>query len=420
MEERLLKFRLSLMVFLQYAAWGSYQISLGIFLAGIGYGSRIAWFYAAQGVSALFMPAIMGRIADRHIPAQRLFMLCHFISAAFFAVMALESHAVEPGFKSVFIPYLMGILVFVPTISLCNTICFAQLSLNGMDSQKDFPIIRMWGTVGFIVSMLAVNFMGIAADGSQFTLRAVLGAVLAFYAMTLPACPIHGEMERGARRSFGRASVRLFKDGGMAAFYILCMLFGICLHMSNGFTGAFLDSFSVFPEYAGSRFVGNSMLVMSLSQISEALCVLLLPFCLKRFGVRRVLMVSALAWTMRYLLLSWGNPGDRAWMLLLSMVMYGIAFDFFNISASIHIDRNTSQENRALGQGLMLVMTNGLGASIGMLGIQQVVNAFTGPQKFGDRFYTVGNWPSVWLLFAVFSAVLLVLVLAFFKERKKE
>lgn len=206
----------------------------------------------------------------------------------------------------------------------------------------------------------------------------------------------------------------------MAAFYILCMLFGICLHMSNGFTGAFLDSFSVFPEYAGSRFVGNSMLVMSLSQISEALCVLLLPFCLKRFGVRRVLMVSALAWTMRYLLLSWGNPGDRAWMLLLSMVMYGIAFDFFNISASIHIDRNTSQENRALGQGLMLVMTNGLGASIGMLGIQQVVNAFTGPQKFGDRFYTVGNWPTVWLLFAVFSAVLLVLVLVFFKERKKE
>lgn len=418
MDEKGLKLRLSLMMFLQFAALGAYQISIGMYLASIGYGSRIAWFFAAQGISALFMPALIGRVADRFVPAQRLFAVCHIVSAVFFGVMALEGASVQPSFLAVFLPYIVGILVFVPTISLSNSICFIQLTRNGIDTGRVFPLIRMWGTIGFIVSMLAVNFMGIASSAGQFVLRAVLGAVLGLYAFSLPSCPVHGPMETAKYGSSWTDSIRSMHGKGLTAFFILAMLFGVCLHMSNGFTGPFLESFATMPQYDGSRFVGNSMLVMSLSQVCEALCVLILPFCLRKLGVKRVLMVSALAWSVRYVLLSLGNPGEKAWMLVLAMVMYGIAFDFFNISASIHIDNNVHPCQRAFAQGLLVVMTNGLGSSIGMLGVQKVVNIFTEPMQYGGRFYTFGDWTSVWQLFAAFAFVLFLLVMILIKEKK--
>ena len=407
------------MMFLQYAALGAYQISLGMYLAGIGYGSRIAWFFAVMGIAALFMPAVVGRLADRYIPAQRLFAMCHITSALFFAVMAFEAGAAQPGFWSVFIPYVVGILLFVPTLSLSNSLCFIQISANGLDSEKLFPIIRMWGTIGFIVSMLAVNFLGIASSSGQFVLRAVLGVLLGLYALSLPSCPVHRPEDTKKYGNSWTASLRSMHSKGLTALFLLAILFGVCLHMSNGFTGPFLESFNCVPQFEGAFFVRNSMMLMSFSQVAEALCVMLLPFMLRRFGFKKVLLISAMAWCVRYLLLSFGNPGGNVWMLVLAMVLYGVAFDFFNVSASIQIDNSVHPCQRAFAQGLLVVMTNGIGSSIGMLGVQQVVNIFTWPQKQGDRFYTFGDWPSVWMLFAAFAFVLFILVLVFIRENKK-
>ncbi|HPB04548.1 MAG TPA: MFS transporter, partial [Bacteroidaceae bacterium] len=199
-------------------------------------------------------------------------------------------------------------------------------------------------------------------------------------------------------------------------FFLIAMGFGICLHISNGYAGPFLDSFAVKPEYSDSILVGNSMFVLSISQISEAFCVLLIPFCLKRFGIKRVFLVAALAWMVRYVLLAYGNPGERAWMLILSMVMYGLAFDFFNVAASIYVDKSIAPERRALGQGMLIMMTNGFGASVGMIAVQYVINGFTYSENIGGRFYTLGNWNGAWLTFAGFALLLFVLLLFFFKD----
>ncbi len=418
MNERGLRFRLSLMMFLQFAAMGAYQISIGIYLASVGYGSRIAWFFTAQGIAALFMPALVGRIADRYVPAQKLFGACHVLSAVFFGFMALAGTAARPSLMSVFVPYVAGILLFVPTISLSNSICFIQLVKNGADVGRAFPMIRIWGTAGFIVSMLAVNFMNIESSPAQFLLRAAIGIVLGAYAFMLPGCDVHGPEETSRYESSWIDSVRSMHGRGLTAFFMLTMLFGVCLHMSNGFTGPFLDCFETMPQYEGSAIVGNSMMVMSVSQVCEALCMLVMPFVLRRIGVKPVLMISALAWCARYLLLSFGNPAGGAWMIVLAMVMYGIAFDMFNISASIHIDKSVHPCQRAFAQGLLVVMTNGLGASIGMLGVQKVVNIYTWPQQFGQRFYTFGDWQTVWLIFAAFAFALFLLVLLLMKNEK--
>ncbi|MCQ2064663.1 MAG: MFS transporter [Bacteroidaceae bacterium] len=415
---KMLRTRLSLMVFLEYAVWGSYMISIGMFLSSIGLGSRIGLFFAAQGIAALFMPALCGIIADRLVQPQRLYGLCHLLSAAFMGLMAFECSLPGAGFARIFIPYCLGILFFIPTISLTNSICFTLLGRQGMDPAQVFPGIRMWGTVGFICAMWAVNFLGIQASYMQFVLRTVLGIVLAAYALLLPACTLmHESAGRSAGELMGIGAFKLFRSRDMAVFFLFAMAFGICLHISNGYAGPYMESFAVEPRFSASPLVRNSMLVLSVSQISEALCTLLIPVCLKRLGVRKVFMVAALAWTVRYVLLAFGNPAGRAWMLVIAMVMYGLAFDFFNIAASIYVDRNTEGRAKSSGQGLLLMMTNGFGASVGMLAMQYVMNLFTGPEMVGGRFYTLGNWQGAWLAFAGFTFAVFVLLALFFKEK---
>lgn len=405
------------MLFLEYAVWGSYLISLGMFLASIGLGNRIGWFFAAQGITALFMPALCGIIADRHVRANRLLGMCHLLSAVFMGLTAYFSGMSEPDFMKIYLPFSLGILFFIPTISLANSVCFMLIKKQGADSAEEFPHIRLWGTIGFICSMWAVNFLGISTSYMQLVLRAVLGVVMALYCLTLPKCPISEKsVGKGLVSAMGYRGFRLFKQKDMAFFFLIAMGFGICLHISNGYAGPFLDSFAVKPEYSDSILVGNSMFVLSISQISEAFCVLLIPFCLKRFGIKRVFLVAALAWMVRYVLLAYGNPGERAWMLILSMVMYGLAFDFFNVAASIYVDKSITPERRALGQGMLLMMTNGFGASAGMIAVQYVINGFTYSENIGGRFYTLGNWNGAWLTFAGFALLLFVLLLFFFKD----
>ena len=416
--DSVLKFRLSLMVFLEYAVWGTYLISIGMFLASVGLGGRIGWFFAAQGITSLFMPALCGIIADRYMRADRLLSLCHILSAVFMGIAALSCSRGDYGFPNIFIPFSSGVLFFVPTISLSNTVCFRLIEGQGRDSAVEFPHIRVWGTIGFICSMWAVNFMGISTSYRQLVFRAVMGLLMAFYCLSLPSC---GRAGRSAGQdlvsAMGYKGFRLFRRRDMALFFLLSMGFGVCLHISNGFAGPFLDSFALDDRYAGSLLVGNSMFVLSLSQISETLCVLLIPLCIRKAGMKKVFLAAALAWMVRYLLLAFGNPGGGAWMLILSMVMYGLAFDFFNVASSIYVDKNTSPERRASAQGVLVMMTSGFGASAGMIAVQYVVNIFTYSQNVGGRFYTLGNWRGAWLVFAAFALLLYILMKLFFKEK---
>lgn len=414
-----LKFRLAGTFFLEYAVWGSYLMSIGMFLSSIGLGSRIGWFFSVQGLVALFMPAVCGIVADRWVMPQRLLGVCHFLSASFMSVAAYQCSVGHTDFLSVFLPYSLSILFFVPTISLTNSVCFIQLSVSGQDASELFPKLRVWGTVGFVFAMVAVNFMGLSASWGQLVQRSVLGFILAAFTCLIPDCPVRRESENGsvASRLVNDFSL-LWKDGNMTVFFLLAVLFGICLHISNGFTSSYLDSFLADARYERSMFASNSILVISLSQISEALFVLLIPVSLKLLNIKKVFAVSALAWCFRYILLAYGNPSERAWMFVLAMILYGIAFDFFNITASVYVDRNTSGKKRSSAQGLLLMMTNGIGASVGMIAVQHVVNMFTHSEKVGNRFYTLGDWRTTWLVFAIFALVLLLLVLLFFRESR--
>lgn len=416
-----LKTRLSIMVFMEYAVWGSYLISIGVYLSSIGLGNRIGWFFAAQGLVSLFMPALIGVVADRWIKPQLLYSACHFLSALFMALMSFRCAAGYVGFEDIFPYYCLSIVFFMPTVALSNSICFTSLQKAGIDVQSSFPRIRMFGTIGFICAMWAVNFLGIQASYLQFLLRAGLGVLLVIYSFSLPNCAIEGnEPKRSVAAMMGISAFHLFRRREMAVFFIFSMLLGVCLQISNGYASPYIDSFAVFEEYSNAFFVKNSILLISLSQISEAFCLLLLPFCLKKFGIKRVIIISLLAWSARYALLGFGNPKTEVWMFILSMVFYGVAFDFFNIAGSMFVDRNTDCRTRSCGQGLFMMMTNGFGASIGMLTVQYVVNLYTDSVAFGNRFYTVGDWKTAWLWFAFFALALALLFSLTFKSNEKD
>lgn len=416
-----LKTRLSVMVFLEYAVWGSYLISMGAYLASIGLGSRIGWFFAAQGLVSLFMPALIGVVADRWIKPNLLYSACHLISALFMALMGYHCAMGQLGFEDIFPPYCLSILFFMPTVALSNSICFTSLQKAGIDVQSSFPTIRMFGTIGFICAMWGVNFLGIQASYLQFMLRVGLGLLLVIYSLTLPKYAIdRNEPKQSVAAMMGLKAFNLFRKKKMAVFLIFSMLLGVCLQISNGYASPYIENFAVFEEYADAFFVKNSILLISLSQISEAFCLLLLPFCMRRFGIKRVIIISLLAWAARYALLGFGNPTTDVWMFILSMVFYGVAFDFFNIAGSMYVDRNTDRCTRSCGQGLFMMMTNGFGASIGMLSVQYVVNKYTDSVAFGDRFYTVGDWKTAWLWFAFFALLLALLFSLTFKSDEKD
>lgn len=410
------KTKLTLTVFLEYAVWGSYLTSMGIYLASINMGNRIGWFYATQGVVSLFMPALMGMIADRWIEAQRLFRLCHFFSALFMFLFASCCMMGNVSFWVIFPIYFCSVALFIPTVALCNSICYNALADGGDDPVSAFPPIRLWGTVGFIISMWIINFMGYQDSYMQFFFRALIGVVLVIFAFSLPKCKI---VKHKSVNDFGAIFslkfLSLFKKKEMATFFIFSMLLGICLQITNGYAGPYIDSFTVQKEFANNFFVKNSILLISLSQISEIFFMLLIPFFMKRFGFKRVILISMIAWMLRFALLGWGDPGSGVWLFIISMVIYGVAFDFFHIAGSIFVEKNTDKANRSMSQGLFMMMANGVGASIGMIIAQKVVNSFTGPLFFNGRYFTVGEWDKVWFIFAGFALFLAVIFAAVFR-----
>lgn len=413
--------RLIIMNFLQYAIWGAYLTSMGSYLVNIGLGAKIGIFYAMQGIVSIFMPAIIGIIADKFIQAQKVLGLCHgiaglaMIAAGYYGLVAGDS----VNFATLFSLYSISVAFYMPTIALSNSVAYSGLEKFGMDTVKDFPPIRVFGTVGFICSMLFVNFMSI--DGVQFQLSynqfftsGVIGLVLAAYAFTLPACPVaKGGESKSIAEAFGLKAFALFKKKDMAIFFIFSMLLGVSLQITNGFANPFITHFKEIPEYANAWGAQNANALISLSQLSETLCILLIPFAMKFFGIKKVMLIAMFAWVFRFGLFGVGNPGSGVWMFVLSCLVYGVAFDFFNISGSLYVNMKTDEKIRSSAQGLFMLMTNGIGATIGTLGAQEIVNKFV---------YNASepSWSTAWYIFAAYALVVGVLFMILFKDPKKQ
>lgn len=415
-----IKPRLIGMSFLQFAVWGAYLISMGTYLFSVGMGDKIGYFYAMQGVVALFMPALMGIVADRWIPAQKLLAGCHLLSALFKAGMAyvVMSTVNSPAdeYPTLILLYALSVAFFMPTLALSNSVSYTALESVKLDPIRSFPPIRVFGTIGFICSMIATDLLGFQASANQFLLSAALGLIASGYALTLPSCPVSNRHQgKSFVEAMGLNAFTLFKRRKMALFFVFSVLLGVALQITNGFANPFLNSFARIPEYTDTFGVKHANVLISLSQLSETFCLLLIPFALKRFGIKQVMLIAMLCWVLRFGLFGLGNPGDGVWMFILSMLVYGIAFDFFNISGSLFVNQETDISIRSSAQGLFMMMTNGLGATIGTILAQQVVNHYV---DFASQIPQVEGWSQAWMVFAGYMLIVMVLFGVLFKEKK--
>ena len=414
--------KLVLMLFLEFAVWGAYLTSLGRYLGNIGLGSQIKWFFAMQGIVSIFMPTLMGIVADRKMEAQKVLSLCHGLAGLFMAGAGFyclsAGQAVQ--FGPLFILYSLSVAFFMPTIALVNSVSYNAMAKEGMDPVKEFPPIRVFGTVGFICAMLLTNFLKIGGTAmqdsyTQLIFSGILSLILCAYALTMPACPVNKTAEKQSfADAFGLKAFSLFKDGQFAIFFIFSMLLGASLQITNGYANTFLGSFAADPALADTFAVKNSNALISISQASETLCILLIPFFMKKFGIKKVMLISMFAWVLRFGFFGLGNP---AWpgvlLFVLSCIVYGMAFDFFNISGSLYVEQNAAEDIRSSAQGLFMMMTNGFGATIGTLAAGAVVDAC-------HVFEQPANWPTAWYIFAGYALVVGILFWILFKDPQKK
>ena len=410
--------RLIVMNFLQFAVWGAYLTSMGRYLGGAGLGDVIGWFYAMQGIVSLFMPAVMGIVADRWVPAQRLLGYCHLLSGLLMiaaGVYGLASGITGVEFAPLFALYSLSVAFYMPTLGLANSVAYTALDRVHLDPVKAFPPIRTFGTIGFICSMWVVDLTGFQDTAMQFVVSGLLGLLLFAYSFTLPPCPVtSGGRSKSLAEALGLKAFTLFKRRKIALFFIFSVLLGASLQITNGYANPFLDSFKSVPEYADTFGVQHSNILISLSQASEALCILMIPFFLKRYGIKTVMLIAMVAWVLRFGLFGLGDPGDGVWMFVLSMLVYGVAFDFFNISGSLFIDKETTTSMRSSAQGIFILMTNGVGATVGTLGAQAVVNSYI---DMDSSLPQNEQWSHVWFIFAAYALVVAIAFAMLFRYK---
>lgn len=432
-----LKFRLIVMNFLQFAVWGAYLTCMGNYLGKAGMGAEISWFYAIQGIVSIFMPALMGIVADKWIQPQRLLGICHLLAGAGMIALFMMGQASDTPDKAMFIAtYTFSVAFYMPTLALSNTAAFTILKNNGMDTVKDFPPIRVFGTVGFIATMWFVN-CATWHDGSfgftigedltkfqlthfQFLVSGVLGVILFAYCMTLPQCKLVKSSGQSLAQQLGLDAFKLFKQKKMALFFIFSMLLGMSLQVTNGFATPFLTSFkgSDVAEIANSFAANNATMLVSLSQVAEALCILLIPFFLRKFGIKIVMLIAMFAWVFRFGFFGLGSPEFPGVLLfILSCVVYGVAFDFFNVSGGLFVDKECDPSVRASGQGLFMLMTNGLGATVGTLAAGEVINHFCAWEGDYLMSSTPDGWQNAWFIFAGFALVVAIAFMFLFKYK---
>lgn len=401
-----LKLRLIVMNFLQFAVWGAWLISLGAYLGGTLHftGLQIGSFFATMGIASIFMPTLMGIVADKWIPAERLIALCHL-----FAGVLMIYAAQRVDYAGLYSFILLSVCFYMPTLGLTNSVAYSKLGEAKLDAVKHFPPIRVFGTIGFIVAMLIVDWTGAKLTHVQLYISAGLSFALALYMLTFKPTPIvkvADTSDKGLVAKLGLEAFRLFRERRMAVFFIFSMLLGICLQITNGFANDYLvNHFGSMAEYADSFGVKYSSTLISLSQISEALCILLIPFFLKRFGIKVVMLISLFAWVLRFGFLGLGDPGSGVIFLILSMLVYGVAFDFFNISGSLYVDQNTDISIRSSAQGVFLMMTNGFGSFIGSYVAGWVVDGY--------------GYPNSWFIFATYALIITIAFYFLFHDKPK-
>ncbi|AEV97401.1 nucleoside permease [Niastella koreensis] len=389
-----IRLRLIIMNFMEFFVWGSWLISLGGYMFNVLHfkGQEVSDIYGTMGVASIFTPALFGIVADRWLNAERVLGLCHIIGAL---LLFWASKVTDP--QMLYYIMLLNSFMFMPTIGLNNTVSFIVLGKSGFNIVKDFPPIRVWGTIGFIAAMWMVDLCGFNLSPMQLYISAGSGLLLGVYAFTMPGCPpVKSAVKRSLASSLGLDALVLFQRNKMVIFFLFAMLLGAALQITNTFGSAFLGDFAnTYPDAFG---VKHSNILISISQISETLFILAIPFFLRRFGIKQVMLMSIFAWVFRFGLFAIGNPGSGLWLLILSMIIYGMAFDFFNISGALFVEKEADIKIRASAQGLFMLMTNGFGAWVGNKISGRVVDYFTVDG--------VKDWQSIWFSFAGYALLL--------------
>ena len=404
-----IKQRLILLNFLQFFIWGSWLLTIGAYWFQTKHwtGTEFGAIFSTMGIASLFMPAIAGIIADRWLNAEKLYGIFHIIAAV---VLFMVPKVTDPS--TMFWIMLLNMIFYMPTIALSITVAYSTLKSKGLDIVKDYPPIRVWGTVGFIVALWIISLTGLETSAAQFYVASAASLFLGLYSFTLPKCPPLG---KGHKKSFvnalGLNAFALFKNTKMAVFFIFAMLLGASLQLTNAYGDTFLHDFAKIPEFKDLIAVKYPAIIMSISQISETLFILTIPFFLRKFGIKKVMLFSMIAWVLRFGLFGFGNPAEGLWMIILSCIIYGMAFDFFNISGSLFVETQSDPGIRASAQGLFMMMTNGFGAFLGSRLSGIVI----------DRYFILANgsfdWKGIWLAFAGYSVVVAILFAIFFRHK---
>ncbi|HUZ58172.1 MAG TPA: nucleoside permease [Hanamia sp.] len=405
-----IKFRLIVMNFLQFFVWGAWLITIGAYCYQTKHWSSTQFgiIFSTMGIASLFMPSIAGIIADKWVNAEKLYGIFHICGAIVLFTVPLIN---DPYIM--FLVILLDMIFYMPTISLSIAVAYSALKREGKDVVIDYPPIRVWGTIGFIVALWVVSLLHLETSAGQFYVASIAALILGFYSFSLPKCPplLRGKPKKSLFDALGLNSFSLLKDKKMAIFFLFAMLLGAALQLTNAYGDTFLHDFANVPEYKGLIAVRYPAIIMSISQVSETLFILAIPFFLKRFGIKKVMLMSMFAWFIRFGLFAYGNPGDGLWMIILSCIVYGMAFDFFNISGSLFVETQTDPSIRASAQGLFMMMTNGIGAVLGS-SISGIVI---------DQFFTYADkskdWHGIWITFSLYSLVVAILFIIFFKHK---
>jgi len=444
-----IKFRLTILSFLQFFVWGAWLITIATYFFSNGLGSSVQFgaIFSTLAISSIFMPAITGIIADKWMDAEKLYGILHILYGLVLFYVP-QVHDADTLYYVIF----GAMICYMPTISLSNSIAYTILKREGFDVVKVFPPIRVWGTIGFIVAMWITNLSGSKANSNQFIIGGVVAILLGIYSFTLPKCPPQKSISKNAGlvEQLGLKAFKLFGTYKMALFFLFSMMLGAALQLTNMYGDTFLDDFKKVPQYGPDSFVVKfSTIIMSISQISETLFILSIPFFLKRFGIKKVMLFSMFAWVLRFGLFAYGNPADGLWMIILSCIVYGMAFDFFNISGSLFVETTTDSTIRASAQGLFMMMTNGIGAFLGSKISGWVIDTYY-TLKFTDidsllaylktdinnpavkellfknevlsnnalkEAVFIKQWHPIWLTFAIYALVVAVLFLFLFRHK---
>ncbi|MEN5235536.1 nucleoside permease [Sphingobacterium faecium] len=445
-----IKLRLTIMNFLQFFVWGAWLITIANYWFGTKQwdGTQFGAIFATMGFASLFMPTLMGIIADRWVNAEKLYLVLHLLYAA---VMFYLPQINDP--TTFFYAMLLAMCFYMPTLALSNSIAYTVLTQGKYDLVKAFPPIRVFGTIGFIAAMWLVNLTGSKASEMQFYIAGIFALGLGLFSFSIPKCPPKNVKDENSSlaRTLGLEAFKLFGNYKMALFFIFSMFLGAALQLTNAYGDVFLDEFKFFPKYTDSFVIKYSTIIMSISQISETLFILAIPFFLKRFGIKKVMLISMFAWVLRFGLFAYGDPSSGLWMIVLSCIVYGMAFDFFNISGSLFVETSTSPQIRSSAQGLFMMMTNGFGAVFGSLVSGWIIdkyysisfNSMAQLASFLDtdvdnntlvsfvkeRGMSIGenglfntqlilkDWHHIWLAFSIYTLILAILFAILFKHK---